>query len=509
MSKGLLRSTSWVGFNTLLSRIFGFARDVILAQIFGATAGMDAFLVAFKLPNFMRRLFAEGAFSQAFVPVLAEYQSTRSHAEVKSFIARIQGTLGTVLLGFVALSILLAPLLVIIFAPGFLQGDLRFHLASHMLCITFPYLFFIALTALAGAALNTYGSYGVPAFTPVLLNVVLIFMALQAAHFTTPVYALAWGVFIAGIVQFLFQLPFLAKKDLLSLPQLGFHDPGVRKVMRLMVPALFGVSVAQISILVDTLFASFLPQGSVSWLYYADRITQFPLGIFGTAIATVILPFLARDRAKADHESYSHTLDWAIRLLMLVGLPAAVALLILSGPLLATLLYYGKFTILDVRMSSESLMAYSIGLLSFMLIKVFASGFYGRQNIKTPVKIAAVAMLSNIIFNGILIWPLAQAGLALATSLSATLNAGLLLYFLLKHRVYRPRTGSLKVSLQITVATAVMAAFLFVFAGHLDHWLQQSMSWRILHLLLGILSAMLIYALALGLLGLRPRHFRR
>jgi putative peptidoglycan lipid II flippase len=508
--RGLLKSTGIFSANTLLSRVLGFVRDMLVAQIFGAGVGYDAFIVAFKLPNFMRRLFAEGAFSQAFVPILSEYQSESEHQAVRLFIDRIAGSLGSVLFIFTLLAMLFAPLLVRVFAPGFHVDDPRFLLASHMLRITFPYLMFISLTALCSAVLNTYGRYGIPAFTPVLLNVCLIVAAAWwSHHMAIPIYAMAWGVFIAGIIQLLFQLPFLARMKLMPRPKLGFHDPGVRRVLKLMVPALFGVSVAQISLLIDTMFASFLPVGSVTWLYLSDRLMNFPLGVFGVAIATVILPFLSRSHAKKSEAEYSKTLDWALRLLFLIGVPASIALLILSGPLLATLLHYGRFDDFDVRMTRESLMAFAFGVQGFMLIKVLASGFYAKQNIKTPVKIAAVAMCANIILNFILIFPLKHAGLALATTLSGYLNAGLLLTFLLKRRLYTPESGWLKYAVQLGLANLLMAVFLFFTSGHLGAWLLASWEWRILHLLMLVFGGIIIYFAALFISGVRFNHFRR
>ncbi len=509
MKKSLLRTTGLVSTNTLLSRILGFVRDMVVAQVFGATAGVDAYVVAFKLPNFMRRLFAEGAFSQAFVPVLSEYQQSRTQAEAKLFIDRIAGTLSSILFVFTLLGMVLAPFIVMLFAPGFVHGDVRFNMAVHMLPITFPYLFFISLTAFCGAVLNTYRSYGIPAFTPVLLNVSIIVSALCFSHyFAVPIYALAWGIFAAGIIQLVFQLPFLARKGLVPRPRLGFHDPGVRRVMKLMVPALFGVGVAQISLLVDTIFASFLQTGSVSWLYYSERLMNFPLGVFGVAIATVILPYLSRSRSENNLENYSRTLDWALRLLLLIGLPASLGLLLLAGPLLATLLHYGSFNNVDVVMTRESLMAFAFGVQGFMLIKVLASGFYAHQNIKTPVKVAALAMVVNMLLNFALIFPLKHAGLALATSLSGYLNAGLLLFLLQRKKIYQAQPGWWRYGLQLLAANVILVLFLFFMSGHLAAWLQHGWQWRCVHLLALVFGGMVLYFVVLLLCGVRLRHFR-
>jgi putative peptidoglycan lipid II flippase len=503
MAKSLIRSTTLFSSNTFLSRILGFVRDIVFAHYFGDTAAFDAFLVAFKIPNFMRRLFAEGAFSQAFVPVLSEYRQTRTHQDVRDFINHMAGSLGAVLLVVTVAAVLLAPLIISVFAPGFLHDAVRFALATGMLRIT------ISLTALCGAILNSYDSFGVPAFTPVLLNVVLILMAVfVSGHFTTPEYALAWGVFIAGVVQLLFQLPFLQHKHLLPKPKIKFSDPGVRKVLKLMVPAIFGVSVMQVSLLLDTIFASFLRTGSISWLYFSDRLMNFPLGVFGVAIATVVLPKLARQHIGNNHTDYSKTLDWGLRLLLLIGLPSAVGIFILAGPLLSTLFQGHAFNAFAVIMSRRSLMAFALGIQAFMLIKVLASGFYARQDIKTPVKIAVVAMITNMILNFILIFPLKHAGLALATSITAFLNAGLLFGVLLKRKIYHPQPGWMLYFTRLLIANFVMAIFLFFISGNINVWLQQHLLWKIYHLVFLLLVGVIIYFGVLWLSGLRFHHLR-
>jgi putative peptidoglycan lipid II flippase len=509
MAKSLLRSTSLVSANTFLSRILGFIRDMVFAHFFGAVAGFDAFIVAFKIPNFMRRLFAEGAFSQAFVPVLSEYRQRHSDSEIHYFIDHMAGTLGSVLLLVTIVAVIASPLIIALFAPGFIHDGGKFALASGMLRITFPYLMLISLTALCGAILNTYDSFGIPAFTPVWLNVILITMAVFASpYFTTPVYALAWGVFIAGIVQLVFQLPFLKHKHLLPRPRISFKDPGVRRVLKLMVPAIFGVSVAQVSLLVDTIFASFLKTGSLSWLYYSERLMNFPLGVFGVAIATVILPKMARHHSDKKFNDYSKTLDWSLRLLLLIGLPSAIGILILSGPLISTLFQGGHFTQFDVLMTQRSLITFAIGIQAFMLIKVLASGFYARQNIKTPVKIAVVALIVNMFLNFILIFPLAHAGLALATSLTAFLNAGALLFILLRRKIYVPQSGWPVYFLRLLTANIFMAIFLFIASGHITLWFQHHRLWRVAHLGGLVFIGIAIYFGILFLSGLRPRYFR-
>ncbi len=508
----LSKSIATVGANTFLSRVLGFVRDLVLAHVFGAGAGTDAFFVAFKIPNFLRRLFAEGAFSVAFVPVLSEYLSQRPFEELKAFVARMAGTLGGVLLLVTLLGVAGAPLLIMLFAPGFVgaEGQDKFALAVEMLRLTFPYLFFISLTAFAGSILNAHNRFGVPAFTPVLLNLSMIGCALWLApHLAEPVVALAWGVLIAGAAQFAFQLPFLHRLKLLPRPRLALKDEGVRRVGTLMLPALFGVSVGQINLLLDTLIASFLVSGSISWLYYSDRLMEFPLGILGVALGTVILPNLSRNHAESSPEEFSSTLDWALRWVLLLGLPAAVGLLVLAGPMIATLFHSEAFTTDDVTMSARSLMAYSLGLVAFILVKVLAPGFYARQDTKTPVRIAVIAMVSNMVMNIILVFPLAHAGLALATTLSAYLNALLLFRGLRREGVYIPSRGWPALLLRGVIACGLMAALLLWGVGDIDSWLGMGGWERAWRLAAWIVAAGLGYFLGLFGLGIRLRHFRR
>ncbi len=508
LNKKLFRSTSIVAFMTMLSRLLGFARDVILAQIFGAGPGFDAFVVAFKIPNFLRRLFGEGAFSQAFVPVLAEYKEKKTPEEMQAFIDGIAGQLGAATLLVVLLAEIFTPILVLVFAPGFVNDPHRLHIAQHMLHLTFPYLFFIALTAFAGACLNTMGNFAVPALTPILLNVSMIIAALWfSPHTKMPIYALGWGVILAGVAQLAIQIPFLSKVGMLARPRLNWKNQGVQRVLKLMVPALFGVSVAQISLMIDNFFGSFLPAGSISWLYYSDRLTYLPLGVFGVALATVVLPQLSRQHAKGTTEQFSVTIDWSIRCVLLIGVPAAIGLFALAGPLLATLIHRGQFGVRDVYMTERSLMAFSVGLPGFMLIKVLASAFYSRQNIKTPVKIAAVALLINLALNLALIKPLAHAGLALATSLASLCNAGMLLALLVREAVYVPAAGWGKFVLRGAIGSGAMLALLWYFSAPLATWLAWTGWQRVWHLFALIFAAIIIYFLGLYISGMRTSDF--
>lgn len=509
-SSGLLRSSGVVGVMTMLSRVLGLVRDVVIASLFGASGSADAFFVAFKIPNFLRRLFAEGAFSQAFVPVLSEYRQQRTLRDVQQLVNHVAGTLGVVLLLVTLLAVLAAPLLTALFAPGFYNADQdKFALAAQMLRITFPYLLLISLTAFAGAVLNSYGRFAVPAFTPVLLNLCLIGAALLLSpYFDPPVLALSWGVLMAGALQLAFQLPFLRAIQLLPKPVFGWQDEGVQRILKLMLPALFGVSVAQINLLLDTVLASFLQTGSVSWLYYSDRLSELPLGVFGIAISTVILPSLSRKHADRSADEFAKTLDWAVRMVLLIGLPCALALLLLAEPLIITLFKYGAMSERDALMAAMSLRAYGAGLLAFMLIKVLAPGYFSRQDMKTPVKIAVQAMLANMLFNLALIWPLQHVGLALATSLSAFLNAGLLLHGLLVSGVFRWQPGWGVFIGRVGIALLVLWALVVYFNPPVMHWLGADMWQRVgwMARLVGVGVAG--YVVSLLLFGLRLRHIR-
>ncbi len=505
----MFKSLAKVGSNTMLSRVLGFVRDLVFAHVFGANANTDAFFVAFKIPNFLRRLFAEGSFSVAFVPVLAEYKAKRSLDELKLFVNNVAGTLGGILLLVTTLGVLGSPVLVMIFAPGFIGVEGKMDLAADMLRLTFPYLLFISLTAFAGSILNSYDRFGIPAFTPVLLNLVLIGCALWLSpQMDRPIVALAWGVLIAGIVQFLFQLPFLRQLGLLPKFKFVPKDEGVRRIVRLMLPAIFGVSVTQLNLLLDTLIASFLQDGSISWLYYSDRLMEFPLGILGVGLATVILPNLSNKHASESPEGFSHTLNWALRWVLFLGVPCAVGLFLLAGPMISTLFQSKVFLPADVAMAQRSLMAYSLGLLPFIMIKVLAPGYYARQDTKTPVKIAIIAMVTNMVFNIILVFPLAHAGLALATTLSAFLNATLLFRGLRVEEVLLAEAGWPGLILRGLVASSVMGVVLFLLAGDLSSWVDVGTWDRIQRLALLIVSGAGVYSVALLFLGIRVNHFR-
>ncbi|QCU90761.1 murein biosynthesis integral membrane protein MurJ [Thiomicrorhabdus sediminis] len=504
--KRIIKATATVGGMTMISRVLGFVRDVVIARYFGASMGADAFFVAFKIPNFFRRLFAEGAFSQAFVPVLAEAKEKRGHEAVKHLVNAVSFRLGGILLLLTAFGVFGSSLWMMVFAPGFLDQPEKFALASDMLAITFPYLLLISLVAFSSAIMNTYNQFAVPAFTPVLLNLVIISFAIWLAPLLdVPVMALAWAVLVAGFVQLMFHLPFLYRLDLLPHPSRK-SDPGVSEIKRLMLPALFGVSVAQINLLVDTILASFLVTGSVSWLYYSDRLMEFPLGVFGVALATVVLPGLSKKAANENWQGFQQDIDSALRLVVVIGIPATLGLLILAEPLIATLFFYGAFTAHDVHMSSMSLMAYSFGLLGFILVKILAPAFYARKDMKTPVKVAVVALLSNIVLNLLLIGPFAHVGLAAATTISAFINAGLLYFYLRKQQVYQPLAGWPKWWLQALLANIVLVLFLLWLVPETQQWHDFDVWQRLWWLSVLVGGAMALYAATLMATGLNPKR---
>ena len=510
----LVRSTAVFGALTMVSRVLGLARDVVIATVFGSSAATDAFFVAFKIPNFMRRLFAEGAFSHAFVPVLSEYRTKHDAAAVRTLVGRASGVLFLVLLVLTVLAMLGADYLVMVFAPGFMDDPEKFGMAADMLRITFPYLLFISMVACAQGVLNTYGRFGPPAFAPVLLNVIMIASAWWwTAWFDEPIHALAWGVLIAGIAQLLLMLPFLRAVGMLTLPRPNWRDSGVRRILRLMLPAVFGSSVAQINLLVDTILASFLITGSVSWLYYSDRLMEFPLGVFGVALGTVILPRLSSEHASSSPAHFSRTLDWALRWAMLIAIPATVGLAVLAGPILATLFQHGAFTPRDVQAAQLSVIAYAVGLTGFIMVKVLAPGYFARQDMRTPVKCAAASMVANMLMSTTAVYLLidtevGHAALATATGVAAMLNAGMLYVGLRRRNVYAPDHGWGRLFAQIATATVVMGGVLWLAVGELQAWMSAGVGERIFALSGWLLLGVVLYAGTLLLLGLRPRMLR-
>lgn len=506
----LLKALATVSSMTLLSRILGFVRDAVIARVFGAGLVTDAFFVAFKIPNFLRRLFAEGAFSQAFVPILAEYKNRRGEDEWRELIDYVSGLLALALFVVTLAGVLAAPYIIYISAPGFVKSPDKFNLTVDLLRITFPYIFFISLTALAGGILNTFSRFAVPAFTPVLLNVsFIVFTVWLTPYFDPPAKALAWAVFTGGVLQLLFQAPFLLRLRALPRFRINFQHEGVRRVLRQMLPALFGVSVGQISLLLNVIFASFLLTGSVSWLYYADRLMEFPAGMLGVALGTILLPSLSKHYANQSPEEYSALLDWGLRLTFLLAVPAAAGLALLAMPLISTLFMYGAFTVSDAEATRAALIAYSIGLVGLILVKVLAPAFYARQDIRTPVKIAVVTLVMTQLMNFAFIGPFQHAGLALATGLGACLNAALLYYLLRKRSIHQPQAGWTVFLLKLACAVVLMALVLWTVAGDGTRWFALTWQWRLAWLSGVVALGAVVYFATLWLLGFRLRDFSR
>nr|WP_256938988.1 murein biosynthesis integral membrane protein MurJ [Acinetobacter harbinensis] len=510
----LWRSTFIVSAMTMLSRVLGLVRDVVLLNVFGAGKDFDTFVVAFRIPNFFRRLFAEGAFSQAFIPVLTEYKSTKTHAEVQILISRVFGCLATFMTTLTFIAMIAAPAILYVYAPGFHSDPEKFALATDMFRLTIPYLLFMSLTAFASSILNSYGSFSTPAFAPVLLNVTMIAAAWWLTpYMAEPIMALGWAVVVAGILQLAIQIPELWRKKLLIPPKVDFKHEGVDRIMKLMLPALFGVSVTQINLLLNTIWASFMQDGSVSWLYSAERMTELPLGLIGVAIGTVILPSLSARHAEQDQTKFRGMIDWAARVIMLVGIPASIALFMLSTPIIQALFQRGQFTVEDTQMTALALQCMSAGVISFMLIKVFAPGFYAQQDTKTPVRVGLMAVAANAILNVIFIgffklidWQAEHMALALASSGSAMVNAGMLYFYLHKRNIFRFAGHWKKLSLQFAIANAVMIAVLWYgltwYNGEVSQWIRIS---EVLGLcVLGVLA----YGLGLLATGFRPRHLK-
>lgn len=506
----LLKSLAAVSSMTMFSRVLGFARDAIVARIFGAGMATDAFFVAFKLPNLLRRIFAEGAFSQAFVPILAEYKSKQGEDATRVFVSYVSGLLTLALAIVTVIGMLAAPWVITITAPGFADTADKFALTTQLLRITFPYILLISLASLVGAILNTWNRFSVPAFAPTFLNVSMISFALFAApYFHPPVLALAWAVTVGGVLQLTYQLPHLKKIGMLVLPRINLKDAGAMRVVKQMGPAILGVSVSQISLIINTIFASFLVSGSVSWMYYADRLMEFPSGVLGVALGTILLPSLSKSFASGNHDEYCRLMDWGLRLCFLLALPSAVALGIIAKPLTVALFQYGKFSAFDAAMTQRALVAYSVGLMGLIVVKVLAPGFYSRQDIKTPVKIAIVTLIMTQVMNLAFIGPLKHAGLSLSIGLAACLNAALLYWQLRKQKIFTPQPGWLTFLLRLVAAVVVMAAALLGVMHLMPEWSQGTMPFRLMRLLVVVVAGVVAYFATLLVLGFRVKEFAR
>jgi len=511
----LLRTLATISGLTMLSRVTGLLRELLIARAFGASAFTDAFFVAFRIPNLLRRLFAEGAFSQAFVPILAEYRAQQGSEPTKELVDKVATALVLVLVATCALGIVATPLIVVFIATGLKSNQAAFDAGVVMTRIMFPYIVFMSMVALSGGILNTWREFRIPALTPVLLNISFIAASLFVApHLQQPIYALAFAVFVGGMLQLAIQIPALVKIGMLPRiafnPLVAFRNPGVRRVIRQMVPATFAVSVAQISLLINTNIASRLANGSVSWISYADRLMEFPTALLGVALGTILLPSLSKANSDGDAAEYSALLDWGLRLTFLFALPASVLLITLPVPFTTTLFHYGKFNVQDVSMTANALIAYGVGLIGLILVRILAPGFYAKQNIKTPVKIAIVVLIATQLMNLVFVPWIAHAGLALAIGLGACLNAGCLFWGLRKRGIYTPQQGWLLFFIKLSGALFLLAGVSLWMAGHFN-WtgLQAQPLARV-----GALAAVMIgcgvaYFGALLAMGFRPGDFRR
>jgi putative peptidoglycan lipid II flippase len=502
VQKTILKSSIVISLMTFISRILGLIRDIVIAKFFGASLVTDTFFIAFKIPNFFRRLFAEGAFSQAFVPILTKIKTKENTQEVQTVINVIGSKLLFVLVITTIIAIILAPLIIFIFASGFYNTP-KFDLTVTMLRITFPYLLFISLTAFLGAILNTYNRFASVAFTPVLLNITIIgFAVFVSPQLEQPIIALAWGVFFGGLAQLLFQIPFIIK--IKKLPKITTKThPQVSIFKKRLIPALFGVGASQLNLLLDMVLASYLVTGSISWLYYANRLFEFPIALLGVALATASLPSLSKYFINKDKVKFKENIDNNLKLSLILGLPAAVGLILLAQPLLTTLFQYDSFTSNDVKQSSVALSAYAIGLLGFIFIKILASVFFAQGDTKTPVKVGIIAIITNIFFNLILIIPFQHLGLAIATSISALTNAALLYYYLHKNNIYRLNKSLIFLFFKVIIASAFMAIVLFYFETDYKSWLDANLYQRIQTLSINIVSAVVSYFVILFILRVK------
>jgi putative peptidoglycan lipid II flippase len=506
----LLKALSTISALTLLSRITGLARESLKAVAFGAGLQMDAFEAAFRLPNILRRLFADGAFSQAFVPILAEYQRSRGHEATRELVGSVATLLAVVLIGLSVLGILAAPWLVYALASGFARTPGKVELTAELIRIMFPYILFVSLVALAGGVLNVNRRFGIPAFTPVLLNLSIIAAAVfLAPHFDPPIVALAWGVAAGGVAQLALQILPLKRLGMLPPIRFDWRNEGVRRVLRAMGPAVLGVSAAQISALINTQLAAYLGDGRVSWISYADRLMEFPSALLGVALGTVLLPSLAKHHHDANHAQYRELLDWGLRLAFLLALPAALALAVIAVPLISTLYQYGRFTVNDVWQTRAALLGYSVGLLGFIAVRILAPGFYARQDMKTPVKIAFIAVLFTQTLAVILMFQIGHAALTLSTSLGACLNGALLYTAIRRVGVYTPLPGWRSFLARVAIALCVLGATLWFAAGPDDFWVGAGLWAKIWRLTLVIIAGGVTYFGALWLLGFRLADFNR
>ncbi|MXP51007.1 murein biosynthesis integral membrane protein MurJ [Pantoea sp. SoEX] len=511
----LLKSLTTVSFLTLISRILGFIRDLIIAQYFGAGMFTDAFFMAFKLPNLLRRIFAEGAFSQAFIPVFIEQiKKTKidnkniNNENIKLFISYIFGLLIIVITCIIIFGLIIAPKLTLIVAPGFIRNTYLFNVSTHLLRIMLPYILLISLASLVGVILNTYDYFLIPACTPILFNItIILFILFFHSYFNPHILVLGWGVIVGGVMQICIQLHCLWKINLLVFPKFIFNNPAVLLVIRRMGPAVIGMSVSQISSIINNIFTSFLTFGSLSWLYFSNRLVEFPIGVLSVALSTIILPSLSKSLNDNNYDEYSRLINWGLKICFLLSIPSTIGLIILSKPIVITLFEYGKFTHYDTIMTQYALITYSIGLIGLMSVKVLVIGFYASNDMKTPVKIAFITLIVTQIINLLFFHSLKHICLALSISISGILNAYLLFYKLVKKQIFKLDQEWLKYLVQIIIATSVMAIVLLIILKYINKWEEVIMIERILRLSFICGIGIFVYSLALKIFGFKIKDF--
>ena len=514
-TRSIVKSSSHFGLTTLLSRITGFIRDVLFASYFGASSNTDAFFVAFKIPNFFRRLFAEGAFSQAFIPVLQEYRLNKKNLLV-DFTQNVFGNLFLVLIIITSLGMYFSQELAYIFAPGFMDDSEKINLTSQMLFVIFPYLLFISLTAMCAGIFNSHGHFILSGITPMFLNLSLImFTIFSSTLFVVPIISLSYGVLVAGIVQLLIQLPLMHKLGYLKLPKINFYNHGSMKIIKLMGPAILGTAAVQINLLIDTIVASLLMTGSISWLYFSDRLIELPLAVFGIAISIVVLPVLSEHFQKNELNKYSQTLTRSIKLATLIALPAMIGLIVLSASIVSSLFMYGSFGMLDVGMTVLSLVTYSLGLPAFIFLKILVTAFYSRQDTKTPVIYSIIGISINILANLVVLYlylksPFegAHALVALATSLSAWIQVILMSFKLRKIEIIKDNLFLNLSTLKVIIASLIMLTILLIYGYTAPFETNTSFYDRIFYLLISLIMGAIIYFLSLRAMGVTFKNYK-
>ncbi len=508
MKKSLLRYAITVSSLTFVSRIFGLIRDITFASFFGASAAMDAFSVAFRIPNLFRRFLGEGALNQAFVPVFSEYRVKHTADDLKLFLSQISGTLGIVLLGLTMLGMIFAPQIVVMFAAGFKSDPIKFALTIELVRVMFPYVFFICLTALMAGILNSLNLFALSSITMMLLNVCMISAAYLSQYFTSPLIVVGYGVLVAGFLQLSIPYYVVWNKGMIGPPKVAFGSAGVRRVMTLMVPALIGSSSAQINMLINTQLASRLPTGSVTWLYYSDRLTEFVLGTVAVAMGTVLLPRLSKLHAETDHKTFGHTVDWGIRLAFIIGIPSTIGLMMMARPLLAVLFMHGHFSEFDVEMSAQSLIACAFSILAYFILRVLAPVYYARQDTKTPVKFGLISIAVNVCLQFILVRYYAHAGLALSSAIAAWVNALLLIVGLWRSNIYKVSGIFSREFLALVPANLLLTLFLYMVVGLDDFWINGRFLIRLAALLGVVIGAVCLYFVTLHFSGFHLRRLK-